>query len=131
MHPKNSPTRWTLQDESSTAADPDEPEASLSLGHPFARRAGRDRIVVLLTDDTDREEIRDLLNGCSRVLAPKSLTALLDEFAPVVEPQGLGNVDDASPRGRRRRWRRIPEVPGQRQSMSTIRPCASASLGPL
>jgi hypothetical protein len=32
-------------------ADPDEREALLSIGHPFfASRAGRDRIVVVLTD---------------------------------------------------------------------------------
>jgi len=34
----------------------------LSLGHPFhASRAGRDRIVVVLTDGTDWEEIRELV----------------------------------------------------------------------
>jgi hypothetical protein len=42
-------------------ADPDEREALLSIGHPFfASRAGRDRIGVLLTDDIDWEEIREL-----------------------------------------------------------------------
>lgn len=41
--------------------DPDEREALLSIGHPFfAPRAGRDRIGVLLTNDTDGEEIREL-----------------------------------------------------------------------
>ena len=34
-------------------AGPDEREALLSIGHPFfAPRTGRDRIVVVLTDDT-------------------------------------------------------------------------------
>jgi hypothetical protein len=34
----------------------------LATGHPFfASRAGRDRIVVVLTDDTDWEEIRELV----------------------------------------------------------------------
>ena len=37
---------------------------------------GRDRIVVVLTDDTDREEIRKLVTY--KILAPKKLTALLD-----------------------------------------------------
>ena len=60
-------------------ADPDEREALLSTGRPFfASRAGRDRIGVLLTDDTDWEEIRELVTESYRVLAPKKLTALLD-----------------------------------------------------
>jgi hypothetical protein len=60
-------------------ADPDEREALLSIGHPFfAPRAGRDRIGVRLTDDTDWEEIRELVTESYRVLAPKKLTALLD-----------------------------------------------------
>jgi hypothetical protein len=60
-------------------ADPDEREALLSIGHPFfAARPGRDRIVVLLTDDTDWEEIRELVTESYRTLAPKKLTALLD-----------------------------------------------------
>ena len=60
-------------------AAPDEREALLSIGAPFfAPRAGRDRIGVLLTDDTDWEEIRELVTESYRVLAPKKLTALLD-----------------------------------------------------
>jgi predicted DNA-binding protein (MmcQ/YjbR family) len=60
-------------------ADPDEREVLLSIGHPFfASRAGRDRIVVVLTDDTDWEEIRELVTESYRILAPKKLTALLD-----------------------------------------------------
>ena len=60
-------------------ADPDEREALLSIGRPFfASRAGRDRIGVLLTDDTDWEEIRELVTESYRNLAPKKLTALLD-----------------------------------------------------
>jgi predicted DNA-binding protein (MmcQ/YjbR family) len=60
-------------------ADPDEREALLSIGHLFfASRAGRDRIAVLLTDDTDWEEIRELVTESYRILAPKKLTALLD-----------------------------------------------------
>ena len=59
--------------------DPDDREALLSSGHPFfASRAGRDRIGILLTDDTDWEEIRELVTESYRLLAPNKLTALLD-----------------------------------------------------
>jgi len=52
-------------------ADPAERDALVSIGHPFfAPRAGRGRIGVRLTDDTDWEEIRELVTesyreGCS------------------------------------------------------------------
>jgi hypothetical protein len=60
-------------------ADPEEREALLSIGRPFfSSRAGRGRIRVALTDDTDWEEIRELVTESYRVLAPKKLTALLD-----------------------------------------------------
>jgi hypothetical protein len=59
--------------------DPDEREAMLSMGHPFfVSRTARDRIVVVLTEDTDWEEIRELVIESYRILAPKKLTALLD-----------------------------------------------------
>jgi hypothetical protein len=59
-------------------AGPGEREALLSAGRPFfAPRAGRDRIGVLLTGDTDWAEIRELVTESYRVLAPKKLTALL------------------------------------------------------
>jgi YjbR len=61
-------------------ADPDERDALLFIGHPFfAPRAGGDRIGVRLTDDTDWEEIGELVTESYRRLAPKKLTALLDE----------------------------------------------------
>ena len=60
-------------------ADPGERDMLLSVGHPFfASRAGRDRVGVQLTDDTDWEEIRELVTESYRRLAPKKLTALLD-----------------------------------------------------
>jgi Ser/Thr protein kinase RdoA (MazF antagonist) len=60
-------------------AAPAEREALLATGHPFfPSRAGRDRIGVLLTDDTDWQEIRELVTESYRILAPKKLTALLD-----------------------------------------------------
>jgi len=59
--------------------DLDEREVLLAGGHPFsASRAGRDRIVVALTDDTDWEEIRELVTESYRILAPKKLVALLE-----------------------------------------------------
>jgi hypothetical protein len=59
--------------------DPDEREPLLFTGHPFfASRAGRDRIGVVLTDDTDWGEIRELVTDSYRILAPKKLTARLD-----------------------------------------------------
>lgn len=60
-------------------AGSDERKALLSIGHPFfASRASRDRIVVVLTGETDWEEIRELVIESYRILAPKKLTALLD-----------------------------------------------------
>jgi hypothetical protein len=53
--------------------------ALLSSGHPFfVPRAGRDRVGVLLTEDTDWAEIGELVTESYRVLAPKKLIALLD-----------------------------------------------------
>lgn len=70
-------------------AHPDEREVLLTIGHPFlASRAGPDRIEVLLNDDTDWQEIRELVNDSYRILAPKNLNAL-------VEPREV-NVDDES-----------------------------------
>jgi predicted DNA-binding protein (MmcQ/YjbR family) len=60
-------------------ADPDDREALLSHGHPyFTPRAGRPRLGVLLADDTDWEEIRQLVTESYRLLAPKKLIELLD-----------------------------------------------------
>jgi hypothetical protein len=56
-----------------------EREALLSIGHPFfATRADRDRIGMLLSDDTGWQEIRELLIESYRILAPKKLTARFD-----------------------------------------------------
>jgi predicted DNA-binding protein (MmcQ/YjbR family) len=60
-------------------ADPSEREALLSIGRPyFPSGAGRNRIVVVLSDGTDWEEIRELVTDSYRTVAPKKLTALLD-----------------------------------------------------
>jgi hypothetical protein len=77
-------------------ADPDEREALLSTGHPFfASRAGRDRVGVLLTDGTDWQEIRELVTDSYRILAPKKLTALLDERALAVKSTATAGMPTA------------------------------------
>ena len=51
----------------------------LSIGRPFfPSRAGHDRIAVLLTDETDWDEIGELVTESYRILAPKKLARLLD-----------------------------------------------------
>ena len=61
-------------------ADPDEREAVLAIGHPFfTPQAGGNRLGVLLTEETDWEEIRELVTESYRVLAPRKLSALLDD----------------------------------------------------
>ena len=60
-------------------AEPHEREALVASGHPFlASTSPRDRLGVLLTDDVDWEEIRELVTDSYRTLAPKKLIALLD-----------------------------------------------------
>lgn len=59
-------------------ADGGEREALLSIGHPFfAPRGGRDRVGVWLSDQTDWQEIRELVIESYCTLAPKKLIALL------------------------------------------------------
>jgi hypothetical protein len=56
----------------------DERDVLLASGHPFfVPRAGRDRIGVLLTNDIDWQEIRELVIESYRIVAPKKLAALL------------------------------------------------------
>lgn len=59
--------------------DSDEREALLAMGHPYFAPRGtrRDRIGVLLTKETDWEEIRELVTESYRTLAPKKLSAQL------------------------------------------------------
>ena len=63
-------------------AGPGERAALLAAGHPFfAPRAGRDRVAVALSDDTDWAEIRELVTESYRILAPKKLATLLERRA--------------------------------------------------
>jgi hypothetical protein len=60
-------------------AGPEERAALLASGYPyFASRAGRDRVVVMLSAGTDWDEIRELVTESYRRLAPKKLSAQLD-----------------------------------------------------
>lgn len=60
--------------------DPEERKVLLAIGPPyFDSRGGFGRIEVLLNDDTDWEEIRELVTESYRTLAPKKLIALLDD----------------------------------------------------
>jgi len=59
-------------------AAPDERDALLTVGYPYyTARAGEDRIVVVIDDDTDWFEMAELLTDSYRMLAPKKLIALL------------------------------------------------------
>ena len=60
-------------------ADPVDCDALRSIGHPFyGTRAGPDRFRVVLTHQTEWEEIRELVTESYRFLAPKKLRALVD-----------------------------------------------------
>lgn len=60
-------------------ADELERHALLSGGHPyFAVGGGHDRLGIVLSDETDWDEIGELVTESYRRLAPKKLVALLD-----------------------------------------------------
>jgi polar amino acid transport system substrate-binding protein len=90
-------------------AGPEERDALLAGGPPFfASRAGRDRVLVMLTGNTDWQEIRELVTESYRILAPKKLTALLDQgegsLSGAATVAGMGGdrepvVRDLVPRG--------------------------------
>lgn len=60
--------------------DSGEREALLAMGYPYFAppRTRSDRIAVLLTKETDWQEIRELVTESYRILAPKKLVALLE-----------------------------------------------------
>lgn len=70
--------------------DPEERKALLAIGPPYLdSRGGFGRIEVLLNDDTDWEEIRELVTESYRTLAPKKLIALLDDMPETAHPDNL------------------------------------------
>lgn len=70
-------------------AEPDERDALLAIQHPYhSSPAGEDRIVVVINDDTDWDEITELLMNSYRMLAPKGLVALLEDHTRAVRPRG-------------------------------------------
>jgi hypothetical protein len=78
--------------------DPEERKVLLEIGPPyFDSRGGFGRIEVLLDDDTDWEEIRELVTESYRTLAPKKLIARLDDMPATAETADL----DAAPPGQR------------------------------
>ena len=57
----------------------EEREVLIASGHPFFRPGwGTDTIGIVLTDDTDWEEINELMIESYCILAPKKLVALVD-----------------------------------------------------
>ncbi len=57
----------------------DELDALVHAGHPFVHLGwGRDAIGMYLDDDTDWDEVRELLTESFCMMAPKKLAALVD-----------------------------------------------------
>ena len=62
----------------------DERDALLATGHPFFLLGwGRNAVGMVLDDDTDWEEVREVVTESYCVLAPKKLVALLDRPEPI------------------------------------------------
>ena len=62
------------------AVDPDERELLLATGHPFfAGHLNANRIGVIIDEQTDWTEIRELVTDSFRIIAPKQLSARLPE----------------------------------------------------
>ncbi len=61
----------------------DERQALLATGHPFFLLGwGRDAVGMVLDDDTDWVEVREIVTESYCVLAPKKLVALVDRPEP-------------------------------------------------
>jgi hypothetical protein len=64
-------------------ADPDERRALVETGHPYFAAGGgagaAPRLGLVLDDATDWDELRELITDSYRLLAPKKLSALLDD----------------------------------------------------
>ena len=62
----------------------DEREALLATGHPFFLLGwGRNAVGMVLDDDTDWDEVREIVTESYCVLAPKKLVALVDRPEPI------------------------------------------------
>ena len=60
-------------------ADPDERRFLLASGHPyFPSNSGVDRLGIILDDDTDWDQVCELITDSYRLMAPKKLSAQLD-----------------------------------------------------
>ena len=65
----------------------DELDVLRNAGHPFFYLGwGRDAMGMVLDDDTDWDEVRELVTESYCVLAPKKLIALIDRPPPVIDP---------------------------------------------
>lgn len=61
----------------------DERDALLATGHPFFLLGwGRDAVGMVLDDDTDWDEVTEIVTESYCVLAPKKLVALVDRPEP-------------------------------------------------
>ena len=61
-------------------ADPDERTALLAGGHPYFSAASNEkRLGIVLDDDTDWDEVAELITESYRLLAPKKLSKILDD----------------------------------------------------
>lgn len=73
-HPQHGPQTLLI-----LRADPEEREVLLKIGRPYFQPGwGANTLGVAIGDDTDWEEIAELVTESYRVLAPKKLAALLD-----------------------------------------------------
>jgi hypothetical protein len=62
----------------------EEREVLIASGHPFFRVGwGRDVVGMVLDDDTDWDEVAELMTESYCVLAPKMLSALVDRPTPI------------------------------------------------
>jgi predicted DNA-binding protein (MmcQ/YjbR family) len=65
----------------SMKAAPDEQESLLAVGHPFFKPAyvgSRGWIGIVIDDDTDWDEVRELVLDSYRAIAPKTLVRRVD-----------------------------------------------------
>lgn len=62
------------------AVDPDEREMLLATGHPFvAGHLNANRIALVIDEQTDWTEVRELITESFRIIAPKRLSARIPD----------------------------------------------------